>query len=164
MMAKNYDIDKSRVTGWWVWSCDDGSANGAEPTKRGARQAAAAACSQGYGVAPPPVDAELVGGHVTTFAVANLNGEKVRFTTDDISQDVLSHLSGMDCINPRALKSADIVAGALKIWGVYQGGTTEAAIQKQHGLTRKQFERLAGLRFKGMKLTIEDNGSLVWTS
>lgn len=43
-MAKNYKIEKSKTTGWWVWKCKNGSGGGSATTKKLAKEQGQANC------------------------------------------------------------------------------------------------------------------------
>ena len=74
-MAKNYTIDQSATTGFWYWQCKDGSSEGYAGTKSEAKAAAQSACSAGYVITPPKVDATVISGYLATFSAKDLNNQ-----------------------------------------------------------------------------------------
>jgi hypothetical protein len=57
-MAKNYTLEKSRLTGGWSWQCKDGSGSGTAQNKADAKKDAEAKCGKGFALVPPDFDAE----------------------------------------------------------------------------------------------------------
>jgi hypothetical protein len=163
-MAKKYDLWQSNKTWDWNWRCQDGSHSGNADSKRVAKREAKAACADSFAITPPPIDAQVNQGQLANFSVYNLDGERVSFSSAEISQETFLYVVGMDCANPKELDSAKIAAAILKIWGVYRGGMNADSIRKRHCLSTKQFDRLVQKKFAGMTLTVNDDGSLTWAN
>jgi hypothetical protein len=162
-VAKKYTLEKSKVTGEWVWACKNGLGGGSSSSKELAKDAAKKACGSGFVLVPPDIDVHIYRGHLATFSVSNLDGDRVTFSAEEISQAAFQAIFGMEIGEREPSKPVDIVVALLKIWGVYRGGVSEEAIRKYHDLTPEIFGRLASKRIEGLTLTIDDDRKLKWT-
>lgn len=162
-MAKTYSLDKSAVTGWWVWSCNNGLTGGSATNKEDAKKEAEKACGSGFVLTPPPIDMRIYRGHLATFTVANLEGERVTFSAGEISGDLFQYLFGAPGATMEGVQPASAVVALLKMWGIYRGGVGEDAVRKHHALSADMFGRLAKRNFKRIKLTVAEDGQLKWS-
>lgn len=162
IMAKDYTLDKSSSTGWWVWECKDGSGGGSAPTKSDARDAARAACSGGIVITPPDVDVIAYRGYLSNFSVENLDGKDITFSAEEISQAEFSFFFGLPCANDERIDDVQKVITVLKIWGIYRGGANAEMIKKLHYLSDVDYRKLAPRQYFGGHIRIEDDGTIRW--
>ena len=161
-MAKEYTLDKSQATGWWSWECNDGSGGGSAPSKSEARAAARDACAGGYAVSSPDVDLIAFRGYLSNFTVQNLEGKDVTFSAEEIGQSEFSFFFGLPCAKEEVSSDSQKVITILKIWGIYRGGISPEQIMILHNLSDIDFRKLANRQYFGGKITIEDDGVIVW--
>lgn len=78
-MAK-YKVTKSKGTGWWYWECKgDPDINGWSSSKKGAKQAGKAACTELVKIILPTYNVTTELGNVTSFQIMDLDGKKMYF-------------------------------------------------------------------------------------
>ena len=162
-MAKNYTIDQSATTGFWYWQCKDGSSEGYACTKSEAKAAAQSACSAGYVITPPKVDATVISGYLATFSAKDLNNQINTFSVGEISENSFCGFFGLDCFENS--QSSDVLKATtiLKIWGIYRGGITSTQIKTLHYLNNTEFNKLIARQYFGLEITINDNGTISWS-
>lgn len=163
-MAKNYTLDKSETTGWWVWECKDGSNGGSSPSKSEARKQAKEACtSSGYVINPPNVDAEVKEGHLDAFTIKNLDDVITTFQVPaDISENEFYYFYGMECYDSKEITDAEKAITIFKIWGIYNGGTTVPEIKQMYYLNDDDFTRIIKREYLNLHITIQDDGVITW--
>lgn len=162
-MAKNYTLDKSASTGWWTWACKDGSAGGSAPSKGQARDLAKNACGDGGGlVTPPDVNAHVLRGYLASFTVADLDGKKITYSTQEISEAQFAFFFGLPCGKDEKIDKVDKVIAVLKIWGIYRGGLNAETIKKLHFLSDDDYGKLAERNYFGGSIIVEDDRTIRW--
>jgi hypothetical protein len=162
-MAKNYTLEKSRLTGGWTWKCKDGSGSGGpSQNKADAKRDAEAKCGTGFALVPPEFDAEFTRGYLTKFTAFNLDGERITFSAGEIAEEAFHFFFGLEGTGPSSLTPAEKAITILKIWGIYRGGATEPQIRKLHHLEKDQFTMLTGRQVEGLSIQIDDNGTIRW--
>lgn len=162
-MAKNYTLEKSQTTGWWMWECADGETGGSAPNKSDARAQARKSCVQAAGIIfPPNVDIIAYRGYLASFSVKNLDGKLVTFSTEEISQAKFSFFFGLPCANDEKIEEVQKVITILKIWGIYRGGLNEESVKKFHFLSTDDYKRLSMRKYYGGKICIEDDDTISW--
>jgi hypothetical protein len=161
-MSRNYTIDQSSTTGWWHWACKDGSSDGWSSTKSGAQSAGAAACGGvALNITPPDYNADFEAGDLKSFDVANLDGVLVHWDSTEIDGDAFDFFFGLNCGNSLST-DADKAIAILKIWGVYNGGTTPEEIEADHNLSPEDFSSLVAKNYIGVQLDISDTNQYTW--
>jgi hypothetical protein len=162
-MARDYDLNRSDNTGWWVWECKEGNIGGSAPTKSEARAQARTACSGAGGiVSPPDVDVVAFRGYLSNFTVKDLNGNSLTFSAEEIKQSEFSFFYGLPCANDEIIEDTRKVITILKIWGIYRGGLNKEAIQKLHYLSDSDYNILVERKYFGGKIQINDDGEIKW--
>lgn len=162
-MTKNYTLDRSNSTGWWVWECKDGSAGGSAPTKGDARDEAKAACGMAnFDIMPPLVNAVVYRGYLSNFTVENLDGKQVTFSVEEISQAEFSFFFGLPCAKEEKIDDTRKAITILKIWGICRGGLNVEKIKKLHYLSDEDFNKLINRKYFGLKITIQNDGRIIW--
>jgi len=162
-MIKDYTLSKSDTTGWWVWTCSDGSKTGSATTKKQAKKDAKANCPVAFVLDPPDFNAVYTDGSLMDFTVKNLDLVPVQYTTSDISEDEFDFFFGLVCdedsdCTTRAQKAITI----LKFWGIYNGGTTEPEIKTNHDMSDTDFQRIIEKDYIGLHIHIDDD-VYTWT-
>lgn len=162
-MAK-YTVSQSSTTGWWNWSCKDGSGSGSSSTKREAKKAGKAACGlANVDIDPPFFDTEVVQGALSNFTVNDLDGNSVNFPVNDISEEEFNFFFGFVCEEEdNDISEAQKAKTILRIWGIYRGGNTVSEIQMQHDLSPSDFNKLIAKDYINLEITIEDNEEIIW--
>ena len=157
-MIKDYIIQKSSTTGWWDWTCNDGSKTGSAVKKRQAKKDAKAACNEAFTLDPPDFNATFTEGELTDFSVKNLDEILVQYTIADISEDEFDFFFGLICDEENDLTtSAQKAMTILKFWGIYNGGTTEEEIKTNHNMSDTDFQRIIEKDYIDLHIHIEND-------
>lgn len=164
-MAKNYDIDRVRTTGWWSWECtNDVDDYGFESSKSAARSAAKDACGgvSDASFGPPEVEASVKRGFLSDFTVRDLDDKEVTFSVAEINEAEFAFFFGMPCSRYEEPSDARKAITILKIWGIYQRGSTVEQIKDAHDLNQEQFDKLIAKDYIGLEINIDDEGNFTW--
>lgn len=179
---KEIVIERSKKTGWWTWRADwynesdewmcgtEGYGSSKRDARRRGKDAECPCCDnlkvanplKKISIEPPFIDVEVVNGYLCNFTTYNTIGEKIKFSTSEISDNVAYWFFGIDCFDNTLSKKSDIVIAMLKIWGVYKGGKTQIAICKIHNLSDKYFNIIADKTWKTINIKFDEKDNLFW--
>ena len=187
-MHKPYWLERSGITGGWLWGCKDGSAGGEASSRSDARDAAQDACGEAYDITPPWVDLQfqnltvaspLDGGGIGQTGdftadfhlhgagdylganIEDLDGASIYYEEADISLNEIKWWAGESFSH---ITDERKVVVLLTIMGIYNGGTTPADIQANHNLSPSDYTILVNRDFKATSELIVDDitGALTW--
>lgn len=113
-------------------------------------------------IEPPYVDAEVVNGYLCNFSMYNPEGEKIKFSTSEISDNTAYWVFGLDCFDPKLTERSELVIAMLKIWGVYRGGKDKKAIMEIHNLTEEYFDIIADKSWSNINIKFDEEDNMYW--
>lgn len=146
VMTKNYTIGKSNTTGWWTWSCKDGSAGGSTNSRKSAKAAGKENCGSiaNTDITPPyeALDFEL--SEFIQISIEDLDGDVNTFTNEDLTKDEVMYWMG-DVYEE--ITDAQKVITYLKIFDVYKEGTTKEEVKQYHNLSESDFNHIVYREF-----------------
>jgi hypothetical protein len=164
-MAKNYKIEKSKTTGWWVWTCKGGSGGGSSTSKKEAKAQGKANCPSGEIIlTPPKYDADFTDGQLNSFSVANLDNLIQTFSPTQIDEEMFEFFFGLNCEPYLDYDEAERLITIFKIWGVYlKGGTAKPDLKSLYNLTEIDFQKLIIKDYIDVEIFIDDFDNFTWT-
>ena len=118
-------------------------------------------------LSPPNIDANVIHGDLVEFTIddpVGNEGDRKKFTTNEIPQNVALWLFGMDCcFDPTLSEKYELVSAMLKVWGVFKGGDNKDTIMDFHEMEPYVFEAIAERQWTEITITLnEENQILHW--
>jgi hypothetical protein len=160
-----YKIDKSSSTGWFHWTCKDGSGEGWASTRSEARSQGRAGCGGSLANVnvedPWDVLTYDPRGMFASMVVENLSGNPILHPVSDINENEMLYWSGE--VHTPILNERKAVV-YLTIMGVYLGGNSVEDIQSIHNLSPQNFNLLINRNFsENFVLDIDEvTGHYTW--
>jgi hypothetical protein len=182
---KEIKVERSKTTGWWTWEanwydengewmCGTGGHGSSKSDAKRQRKNAECPCCDSSKLAakienvkkifiePPLVDAEVVNGYLCNFSMYNPEGEKIKFSTSEISDNTAYWIFGLDCFEPNLSERSELVIAMLKIWGVYRRGKDKKAIMEIHNLTEEYFDIIADKSWSNINIKFDEEDNMYW--